>query len=131
VRQAEHAANRLSPRDEPASGRKPILDMRRREFITLLGGAAAAWPLAARAQEVGRIYRLGFLLPATRQAPAAEALFDELRLNGFVEGKTSLSFRVASNRSTIMSRSARRLWSVRRPMRSSPVLRSPCGHFRP
>jgi ABC-type uncharacterized transport system substrate-binding protein len=61
--------------------------MRRREFITLLGGAAAAWPLAARAQEVGRIYRLGFLLPATRQAPAAEALFDELRLNGFVEGK--------------------------------------------
>jgi putative ABC transport system substrate-binding protein len=60
--------------------------MRRREFITLVG-AAAAWPLAARAQEVGRTYRLGFLLPTARQVPQVEAFFDELRLNGFVEGK--------------------------------------------
>jgi putative tryptophan/tyrosine transport system substrate-binding protein len=61
--------------------------MRRREFITLLGGAAAAWPLAARAQEVARTYRLGFLLPTTRQSSPVEAFFDELRINGFVEGK--------------------------------------------
>jgi putative tryptophan/tyrosine transport system substrate-binding protein len=61
--------------------------MKRREFMTLLGGAAAAWPLAARAQDNGRTYRLGFLLPTTRQSPPVEALFDELRLNGFVEGK--------------------------------------------
>ena len=61
--------------------------MKRREFITLIGGAAAAWPLAARAQEDGRTYRLGFLLPSARQTPAVEAFFDELRLNGFVEGK--------------------------------------------
>jgi putative ABC transport system substrate-binding protein len=60
--------------------------MRRREFITLLGGAAA-WPLAARAQEAGSTYRLGFLLPTARQTPQVEAFFDELRLNGFVEGK--------------------------------------------
>jgi hypothetical protein len=61
--------------------------MKRRAFITLLGGAAAAWPLAARAQEAGRTYRLGFLLPSARHTPAVEAMFDELRLNGFVEGK--------------------------------------------
>jgi putative tryptophan/tyrosine transport system substrate-binding protein len=61
--------------------------MKRREFITLLGSVAVAWPLVARAQEPGRIYRLGFLLPSPRQAPATLALFDELRLNGFVEGQ--------------------------------------------
>ena len=61
--------------------------MQRREFITLLGSAAVAWPLAARAQEAGRTYRFGFLLPTARQAPQVEAFFDELQLNGFVEGK--------------------------------------------
>ena len=61
--------------------------MKRRTFITLLGGATAAWPLAARAQEAGRTYRLGFLLPTARQAPQVEAFVDVRRLNGFVEGK--------------------------------------------
>jgi putative ABC transport system substrate-binding protein len=64
-----------------------IAAMKRREFIALVGGAAAAWPLAARGQESGRTYRLGFLLPSARQTPALEAFFDELRLNGFVEGQ--------------------------------------------
>ena len=65
--------------------------MKRRAFITLLGGAAAAWPLAARAQEPGRTYRLGFLNPSPRQAPPMLALFDELRLNGFIEGQNLLA----------------------------------------
>jgi putative tryptophan/tyrosine transport system substrate-binding protein len=60
---------------------------RRRDFVALLGSAAVAWPLGARAQEAGRTYRLGFLLPTARQTPMLEALFDELRLNGFIEGK--------------------------------------------
>jgi len=60
--------------------------LKRREFITLLGGAAA-WPLAARGQEPGRIYRLGGLHASPRNAPHFVALFDELRRLGFTEGQ--------------------------------------------
>jgi ABC-type uncharacterized transport system substrate-binding protein len=59
--------------------------MKRRQFITLLSGAAAAWPLAARAQQPERMRRIGVLvpLPAIVWAP----FFDELRQQGFVEGQ--------------------------------------------
>ena len=38
-------------------------------------------------QEPGRTYRIGFLLPTNRRSPPVQALFDELRLNGFIEGQ--------------------------------------------
>ncbi len=60
--------------------------MRRREVISLLGGAAVAWPLAAWAQEAGRTYRLGVLVQSPRSAPHWVAFFEELRNYGFTEG---------------------------------------------
>ena len=60
--------------------------MDRREFMILMSGAAA-WPLNARAQEAGRIYRLGVLSPGPKMAPFNAAFLDELRVFGFVDGK--------------------------------------------
>jgi putative tryptophan/tyrosine transport system substrate-binding protein len=59
--------------------------MRRREFITLLGGAAA-WPLAARAQQAIRIRRIGVLL-LNRDATVLEPFQQGLQALGYVEGK--------------------------------------------
>ena len=61
--------------------------MRRREFITLISGAAAAWPLAARAQQSDRVRRIAAIIGADVNAKAMhEAFRQELRRLGWVEG---------------------------------------------
>jgi putative tryptophan/tyrosine transport system substrate-binding protein len=62
---------------------------KRRESITLMGSASAAWPLAARAQQAAQVARIGFLSPAPDNALFAQSyavFLDELRKLGFTEG---------------------------------------------
>ena len=63
--------------------------MRRREFITLLGGAAVTWPLTARAQQGGPVSHVGFLtlLSSKDQEGALAAFLDGLHSHGLIEGK--------------------------------------------
>jgi putative ABC transport system substrate-binding protein len=65
--------------------------MRRREFITLLGGAAAAWPLAAQAQQGERVRRIGVLMPLAADDPVGQtriaALREGLAKLGWAEGR--------------------------------------------
>ena len=70
--------------------------MRRREFITLIGGAAAAWPLSTGAQPA-RVPRVGVLTPAQSDAtPVFNGLRKGLRDLGYIEGQTIiLEFRPA------------------------------------
>jgi putative tryptophan/tyrosine transport system substrate-binding protein len=66
-----------------------IAKLGRREFIALLGGGAASWPLAMRAQQAGNLPRIGYLGfgPASAYATRVEALRVGLRDLGYVEGK--------------------------------------------
>jgi len=66
--------------------------MKRREFITLLGGIAAAWPLIASAQQASRMRQVGVLLPTSvgdpEWQPRIRAMKDALRASGWIEGQT-------------------------------------------
>jgi len=62
--------------------------MRRRDFIKGITISATAWPLVARAQEPGRIYRLGDLHLSPRTAPHNVALFDAVKQDGFIDGQS-------------------------------------------
>ena len=61
--------------------------MRRREFITLLGGAAAVWPIVARAQQRPKMLRVGTISTLARERPTWRAFEQRLRELGYVEGE--------------------------------------------
>src|SRR6516225_10267594 len=64
-----------------------IAPIKRREFMLLLGGAAAAWPLAARAQQRERMRRIGFLRAAPPPERELEAFLRGLADHGWVQGR--------------------------------------------
>jgi len=69
-----------------------MLDPRRRQFLTLLGGAAAAWPFAARAQQRERMRRIGALMALAADDPEAP-----VRVAAFAQGLQELGWTVGGN----------------------------------
>jgi putative tryptophan/tyrosine transport system substrate-binding protein len=71
--------------------------MNRRDFVVLLGGAAAYWPLAARAQQPAKVPRVGILSPAASETAATLTAFREaIHDLGYIEGQTiALDFRLS------------------------------------
>ena len=67
-------------------------DMRRREFIVVLGGAAAAWPLATRAQQAERVRHVGVLMAAVADDPEYQA-----RIMAFLQRLQQLGWADSSN----------------------------------
>jgi putative ABC transport system substrate-binding protein len=73
--------------------------MKRREFITLLGGTAVTWPLVARAQQAGSGYTVGILSAGGDNVALNTVLVAALRELGWVEGKNVVfEYRYAENR---------------------------------
>jgi len=86
--------------------------MRRREFITLLGGAGAIWPLCSRAQHQPR--RLGYFATGTSNAPLQDSLAKGLRELGWIEGENlSIDYRFAEGRNDVISSLANELVGLR------------------
>lgn len=61
--------------------------MRRREFVSLLSGAAAAWPLAAQSQQPTRLHRIFWVSTETQPDPFVDGFREGLRQRGYVEGR--------------------------------------------
>src|SRR5262249_58072108 len=69
-----------------------MLDLRRRQFLTLLSGAAAAWPLGARAQQADRMRRIGVLMALAADDPDAQ-----MRIRAFLQALPQLGWTVGRN----------------------------------
>jgi putative ABC transport system substrate-binding protein len=90
--------------------------MRRREFLPMLGGATVAWPLTVRAQQTGRVHRIGFLGSATAagSTKAVESFRTGLREFGYVEGQNVvIEFRWAEERYDRLPQLVRELIATR------------------
>ena len=84
--------------------------MKRRDFMTLVGGAGVALPLAALAQKAGRTYRLGCLSPHPRDIPFNVRFFDNLRRAGFIDGQNlTIDYRAFAPRLNLISQYAAEL----------------------
>src|SRR5262249_58929533 len=75
----------------------------RRELLAALGGAAAAWPLVARAQQTGKVLRIGFLFTGSLESPEGRLSIDALRQglqqHGYIEGQNIVvEYRAAEGR---------------------------------
>src|ERR1700693_5827470 len=76
------------------------MDMRRRDFISLIGGATVAWPLAAFSQQPGKLPLIGVLVSASPPHPFADAFRRGLHALGYSEGQNiTLEFRYTEGRS--------------------------------
>jgi putative tryptophan/tyrosine transport system substrate-binding protein len=88
--------------------------MRRRDFITILGGASATLPFAAVAQEAGRTYRLGTLMGHPRDVPVNVAFLEEFRRHGFIEGQNfAVEWRTFGQKVDLLPQYAAELVSAR------------------
>src|SRR4051812_44796845 len=90
----------MSDSRQRGEGSNPMVGMRRREFITLLGGAAVAWPIVARGQQA-KLPTVGFLgsAPSSSQRTWVDAFVQRLRELGWTEGRTiAIDFRWAEGR---------------------------------
>src|SRR5262249_52942277 len=86
---------------EPAAGLSlgggRMVDLRRREFIALIGGAAVAWPMATGAQQPVRVKRIGLM--ANLQLRPIESFRNRLRELGYIEGQNLIvEYRFAEGR---------------------------------
>jgi putative tryptophan/tyrosine transport system substrate-binding protein len=121
----------------------PFDQLKRREFITLIGGAMAAWPLAARAQQPGTVRRIGMLLSTSETDPEGQSRVAALRQGlqelGWTEGRNiKIDYRwgagdpgrqrayaaelVASNPDVIFATPSSALAAVQRETRTIPVV---------